>query len=74
MEFPGVLGVFLALKFSRGVTQFCGISRGEALFLLGNSNGKESNLQVLGFFQKSVSSTPLFVSFLEQLSLCHFKI
>ena len=44
VEYPGVIkkkscGIFreswfLALKILRGITQFCGVSRGEALFCL----------------------------------------
>ena len=50
----------------RGVTQFCGVSRGEALFCLEFPGvGKVKNLKIPGYFQKSMFSTPPFALFLE---------
>ena len=34
VEFPGLLVLGLKVSELRGVTQFCGVSRGEALFCL----------------------------------------
>ena len=43
---------FLALKFIRGVTQFCGISKGEALFCLELPRVSDKSIKIPGFFSK----------------------
>ena len=52
VEFPGVL--VLGLKFLRGVTQFCGVSRGEDFFFL-EFPEKVKSLKILRGFQTSMS-------------------
>ena len=48
----------LGLKFPRGVTQLCRISRSGALFCLEFPGVKQKNEKFQGVFQKSMSSTP----------------
>ena len=67
MKFPELYkngSWFLILKFSRGVTQFCRISRGELVFF-GISQGKVTNLKIAGEFSEKYILNPLFGFLLE---------
>ena len=53
---------FLAMEFPSDITQFCGISRGEALFCM-EFKGKMTNLQIPGDFPKKYVVNPLLFGF-----------
>ena len=65
---------FQALKFPRGVTQFCGVSRSKALFGLEFPGGKVKNLKIPGGgggFKKAYPQPPCLVLWLYKL--CKFE-
>ena len=64
MEFPGVLALGLNISEGcTGVTQFCGVSRGEALFFSGIFRESEKPKNPQGFSKRHVF-------FLEQSIVC----
>ena len=62
----------LALEMAMAVTQFCGISRGEASICLEFTRVKWQNLKIPGVFLKIKWSQPLAWIFL--LAECNMKV